>query len=388
MLRQFFQRPIGLSITIFVVASCVTASACLWDRDTLEMERQRFPTTLELIAGKFLRHSEAFYLWRIKDRESKLEQESRPEWFDDLAVAYEKTGDAKKAIDLMREKNLLFPGLYETHANLGTFLIHSGDFRLGLAEIEKALEINPSAHFGREEYQHQLVLYLLDCDAEVGLQLPLSEQRPNGFEPIGFASFLFGDEPGEVSAEERKQVLGSALKGVLGMMKFGNFDSPILLEALGDLLVSSGLEADAKQLAARAYLKASYEVEDPVAKEKYRGKADSCLEFQTGNRGGSTRIELSELESQFSLELEDGSNWYAQIVKDEEAWVSEGANPEMKFDQKYYDQTPQIEVASSRVSISQTGSRSTGSNRLTALLSFAAILVVPAWFIYRKLRRV
>ena len=254
MLRQFFQRPIGLSITIFVVASCVTASACLWDRDTLEMERQRFPTTLELIAGKFLRHSEAFYLWRIKDRESKLEQESRPEWFDDLAVAYEKTGGAKKAIELMREKDSLFPGLYETHANLGTFLIHSGDFQPGLVEIEKALEINPNAHFGREEYQRLLVLYLLDCNAEVGLQLPLSEQMPNGFEPIGFASFLFGDEPGEVSAEERKQVLGSALKGVLGMMKFGNFDSPILLEGLGDLLVSSGLETDAKQLAARAYL--------------------------------------------------------------------------------------------------------------------------------------
>ncbi|MCH1493673.1 MAG: hypothetical protein L7U72_00475, partial [Rubripirellula sp.] len=305
-----------------------------------------------------------------------------------LAVAHEKIGETRKAIDLMREKDGLFPGLYETHANLGTFLIHSGDFQQGLAEIEKALEINPDAHFGREKYQRLLVLYLLKCDVEAGLRLPLCEELPNGFEPVGFASFLFGDELSEVSVEERKESLGAATKGLLGMMKFGNFDSPILLEALGDLLVSSGLAADAKQLAARAYLKASYEVEDPLVKEKYRRKSDSCLEFQTGNQGGSTRIKLSELESQFSLELEDASNWYAQIVKDEGAWISEDANPEIEFEQTYYNHTPQIEVASSRVSLSRTGSRSSGSTRMTALLSFAAILVVPAWFLYRKLRRV
>lgn len=35
--------------------------ACLWDYDTLAMERSRFPSTLELITGKFLRHSPEFY---------------------------------------------------------------------------------------------------------------------------------------------------------------------------------------------------------------------------------------------------------------------------------------------------------------------------------------
>jgi hypothetical protein len=56
-------------------ASCVlsvllagTALACLWDSDTSQMERLRFPGVLEIITGKFVRHSRAYYEWRIGDR--------------------------------------------------------------------------------------------------------------------------------------------------------------------------------------------------------------------------------------------------------------------------------------------------------------------------------
>ncbi|MGH6644977.1 MAG: hypothetical protein ACRED3_20010, partial [Bradyrhizobium sp.] len=48
------------------------ALACLWDSDTLKQERSRFPTTLELITGKFLRHSPEFYKWRIEDRQARI----------------------------------------------------------------------------------------------------------------------------------------------------------------------------------------------------------------------------------------------------------------------------------------------------------------------------
>src|SRR5262245_16705773 len=44
------------------------AQACLWDWDTLQMERGRFPGVLEMITGKFVRHSSAYYEWRIRDR--------------------------------------------------------------------------------------------------------------------------------------------------------------------------------------------------------------------------------------------------------------------------------------------------------------------------------
>src|SRR5262245_2461391 len=76
------------------------ALACLWDYDTRQQERSRLPDTLELITGKFLRHSKEFYQWRIRDRLKKLEADpANLPWLDDLGVAYDKTGQHQKAID-------------------------------------------------------------------------------------------------------------------------------------------------------------------------------------------------------------------------------------------------------------------------------------------------
>ena len=104
-----------------------TTWGCLWDYDTLQMERARFPETLELITGKFLRHSRAFYLWRIEDRLRHLETDSdHLRFLDDLAVAYDKMGQHGKAVETMQRKEKIEAGGYGTYANLGTFYIHSG----------------------------------------------------------------------------------------------------------------------------------------------------------------------------------------------------------------------------------------------------------------------
>src|SRR5262245_42838018 len=138
------------------------AVACLWDYDTLKQERARFPGTLELITGKFLRHSPEFYEWRIKDRLAKLKDDPKNlAYHDDLAVAYHKTGQHDKAVETILAKEKIKPGLYETYSNLGTFYILNGEFKKGLPYIDRALEINPDAHFGRERYQKWLVEYAL-----------------------------------------------------------------------------------------------------------------------------------------------------------------------------------------------------------------------------------
>jgi hypothetical protein len=62
-------RTIGIFAWALFVVFCPLLHACIWDYDTLAMERQRFPHALELITGKFLRHSAAFYEWRVQDRE-------------------------------------------------------------------------------------------------------------------------------------------------------------------------------------------------------------------------------------------------------------------------------------------------------------------------------
>ena len=92
-----------LSAYALVVASLLglssVAVACMWDYDTIRMERTRFPGTLELITGKFLRHSPEFYEWRIANRLKRLETDpTNVAWLDDLAVAYDKTGQHDQAI--------------------------------------------------------------------------------------------------------------------------------------------------------------------------------------------------------------------------------------------------------------------------------------------------
>ncbi len=324
-------------LTIFLVTGfCVSALACLWDRDTLAMERQRFPTALELITGKFLRHSSDFYQWRVEDTTARIELNPTPELYDDLAVAYEKLGNTDEAIRVIEKKASLYPGLYSTHANLGTFYFHSGKYDRGLQEIDKALAINPDAHFGREVYQKRLVEYLLSTRADGESILPLSNDRPSQFSPTGFGVFVIEQTPAKSTEKNTTQVVDDALQGVLGMMKFGHYDSPVLLEVLGDLLVSCEPGSDAKQLAARAYLKASYEATDPNAKAAYRRKADDALKYQTRTTGSNDELTLAELEQQFKEELNDAQAWYGTVARDEKSWIDTGVNVEAAFEKKYY----------------------------------------------------
>ncbi|MCA9246727.1 MAG: hypothetical protein KDA42_06415 [Planctomycetales bacterium] len=145
------------------------------------MERSQFPSALELITGKFLRHSPKFYQWRVQNRLERLEGEAdNVELLDDLAVAYDKLGEHDKAIETAQRVESLEPGRYETEANMGTFHFHAGRFEQGIPHIERALDINPDAHFGRERYQLLLVEYLLSRREGDSLQLPLANVHDYG----------------------------------------------------------------------------------------------------------------------------------------------------------------------------------------------------------------
>ena len=138
-------------ILLFLGTIMLYNIACLWDKDTLRMEKRQFPSTLELITGKFLRHTPEFYYWRIQQRTKQLTGTLADSLlYDDLAVAYSKLGNDEKAIEIMMKQDSIAPNRYETYANLGTFYIHDGKLRDGLIYISKAIEINPNAHFGRE----------------------------------------------------------------------------------------------------------------------------------------------------------------------------------------------------------------------------------------------
>jgi tetratricopeptide (TPR) repeat protein len=310
------------------------ALACLWDYDTLLQEQSRFPDVLELITGKFPRHSQEFYIWRIKDRVEKLK--GNPDslaYLDDLAVAFDKIGDQQKAIELMLAAEEKQRGRYETEANLGTFYIHAGQWEDGLVHISNALRINADAHFGREKYQQLLVEFMLFCRADGNLSLPLaqSEKAMKLYAGVGFHAFLEKQLGLTRLTPEGRQ---EAIKGILGIMRFGNHESPVVLEAMASLLSrDNGFDepsVDAKQLAARAYLKASYMA--PGAQSGYRQMAGDVLQMQKGTS-------LERLDRDFEREVADAKKWSEQVRQDELNWIQDGKNPEEEFARKYYVKT-------------------------------------------------
>lgn len=333
-------------ISLMVLLPIPMAWACLWDSDTLEMERRRYPTTLELITGKFLRHSPEFYQWRIQDRLERLRSEpSNVSLYDDLGVAYDKLGQHDRALAMAEKAEQIQPGRYETAANLGTFYFHSGKFSEGLPQIERALKINPDAHFGREKYQKLLVEYMLKQRAKDPKKLPLADveltTKPNhkgesardGTYQNDFLSFLF-------QHESRPDQKDAAIKGILGMMRFGHHDSPILLEALGFLLKQDDT-GKSKMLASRAFLKASYEAPSGTPREAYRFLAAHALIMKVHPGSNNRKVSLEEVEQDFLQELQEGQIWYGKLHQQETDWIREGINPEKQFT-LLYDRDPSV----------------------------------------------
>lgn len=336
------------------------------------MERRRFPEAHELIAGHFVRHSDAYYRWRIADREKISADERTPADFDDLAVAYEKLGDQEQAIEIIRRKIDRRPneGRYKSEANLGTFLIHSGRLEEGLEHIQRAIEINPNAHFGREIYQQLLVEYLLERRQD-DPRLPLAK---NDSEYRGFAWFVIAHPLQDDGGSEENKV-EKAIRGVLGMMRFGRHDSPALLEALGDLLTHGGRK-DAKLLGARAYLKASYEVDDQQVSAAYRQKAAKSI-------AGHMFVDLEDVENELISEIEQGDRLFAKIAKDEQIWISEGRNLDDEFAQKYY-KAPRMRW---RWAPWQGFTPDTLINVVLFLATAVAVVLIALAFVYRRRRR-
>lgn len=329
----------GSTALALICWSTFPAVACLWDSDTLEQEQSQFPGTLELVLGKFPRHTKAFYEWRAKDREAKLaavgEDQRDPRLVDDLAVSYDKLGRRSEAIALMEAELQRQPGRYETLANLGTFYIHNGELEKGVEFIAKAIEVNPDAHFGREIYQQLLVQYLLLRKEQGQKKLPMARDGK------GFAEFVLEMRKDMVAEGKEREEIAAATQGVLGMMRFGNHDSPVLLEALGDLLTfqpkggsHKDLNAIPRNLAARVYLKAAYEAgDDEEVADAYRRSADRVSTLVLSN---NKPLQLRTLEIEFKKELKDAENWYRILERREAKWIRDSKDPEAEFRAAYF----------------------------------------------------
>ena len=160
------------------VALTLPASACLNDRDSdsLATQAAQLPQTLRVITGRFERNPPLFYQMRIERERANLQTNPRQlGLYDDIGVALDKLGRDDEALQTMKAKRAVLPAFnphdksnreawYRTFANAGTFRAHRflksgapveklGEMKTARAQIKRAIEIKPNAHFGRERYQ-------------------------------------------------------------------------------------------------------------------------------------------------------------------------------------------------------------------------------------------
>lgn len=318
---------------------CLHAQACLWDTDTIAMEKARFPGIADLISGNFPRHSKEFYEWRKTRCEAALASgDQAPVVYDDLAVSQHKLGDHLAAIATMQAKEKVHPGLYETCSNLGTFYIYTNDLDQAEKWIQQALDINKNAHFGREQYQLWLVQWMKA--GKPGLGKETSIERGLGFR--GFAAFIVEktgggrglaafimEKTGVVRvSQEWKDGRADALRGISGMMRFADHDNPLLLEALGDVLAAGIDTENATLLAAQAYLLASRKSKMAAEKQRLWGLMQSV---------GGTVDEYKPRDTMRTLDaaVAEGARLAAKVRQDELGWIKAGKDVAAEFAAKY-----------------------------------------------------
>lgn len=142
-----------------------TAHACIWDADTLLHERLRSRDLASVILNEPAKPPDSGPLRkRISDLEARR-REDDPSWWNDLAGAHLRLGEAKMAAELLETVTNRFKDDYGIHANLGTAYHLLGRYQEAEREIARDLEINPEAHFGLEKYHLALLQYLIrDAD--------------------------------------------------------------------------------------------------------------------------------------------------------------------------------------------------------------------------------
>jgi tetratricopeptide (TPR) repeat protein len=217
-MRRFTTAAVA-SITL--AAAAVPALACMWDHDTLAEESLGKKDVLEIVTGKLRHHATAWYEAKIAYTQPMIDGGKAPrDRYDDLAVALAKTGKLDDALAVMADKEARFPGEYTTEANTGTFLAMKGDTAGAIDHLQKAIAINPDAHFGREKYQLALLAWMDKVAADPKLVesetftgVPISEEMLMAIRP--------GD--GGLNTPTKKE-LDAQIVAITGLIRFGGND--------------------------------------------------------------------------------------------------------------------------------------------------------------------
>ena len=228
--------------------------ACLNDRDSdsLATQAAQLPATLRVITGRFERNPPLYYQMRIeRERAALAGAPTNFGLYDDIGVALDKLGRDDEALQTMKRKRAVSPAFnannkanreiwYRTFANEGTFRAHRflkwgapveklGEMKTARAQIKRAIEIKPDAHFGRERYQLMAMDWII-ARKSGKTQKTLGEWTAgrDGWKPY--------TERETLADMGRKR----AVEGLSGLIVLGGaWQSPDVFEALGAALHAS-----------------------------------------------------------------------------------------------------------------------------------------------------
>jgi len=147
-------------VVILFVAFVVTAQACIWDSDTLKDEIKKNPTLAEAILNPKPPTVDKVALTAKLNELLANRKENDPDWWNNVAGAYLRLGQAAEAAALLEPVVSRFEDNYGIHANLGTAYHLLGRYAEAEKHIARDLELNPEAHFGLEKYHLALLQYL------------------------------------------------------------------------------------------------------------------------------------------------------------------------------------------------------------------------------------
>ena len=240
-----------LAVAALVALPARSGFACLNDRDSdsLATQAAQLPATLRVITGRFERNPPLYYEMRIaRERAALAGAPTKFGSYDDIGVALDKLGRDDEALQTMRAKRAITPAFnandkanreiwYRTFANEGTFRAHRflkagapvarlGEMKTARAQIKRAIEIKPDAHFGRERYQLMAMDWIIARKSKE-TEKTLGEWMAgrDGWKEVNGTNTL------KNSNRER------AVEGLSGLIVLGGaWESPDVFEALGAAL--------------------------------------------------------------------------------------------------------------------------------------------------------
>ncbi len=171
--RLAVRRHVRLAIAAGLLCTVrpQTTDACGWDYETYHAEAESLPCVHDATLGLWPRHTEEYDRARIDAFDTALSW--APHWTEALdakALSQIRLGELEAAEQTLQHRLEVAPDAYGSHANLGTLYTFTGDWGRALQHIDRAMEIEPQAHFGREKVHRQLVAFMqrVAADPDVG----------------------------------------------------------------------------------------------------------------------------------------------------------------------------------------------------------------------------